>query len=107
MNASHQNPRDLLTAIARQAMLDQGLLPDFSPEAQAQADSLTHAAADSAARDLRAAEWVSIDNDDSLDLDQLSVAQSVGGSGTRLLVAIADVDAAVSRGSAIDDHARH
>ena len=36
-------------------MLDQGLLPDFSPAAQAQADSLTHAAADGAVRDLRAA----------------------------------------------------
>jgi VacB/RNase II family 3'-5' exoribonuclease len=106
MNASHQNPRDLLTAIARQAMLDQGLLPDFSAEAQTQAASLTRAAADSAARDLRAAEWVSIDNDDSLDLDQLSVAQSLTATTTRLLVAIADVDATVIQGSPIDAHAR-
>jgi VacB/RNase II family 3'-5' exoribonuclease len=106
MNASHQNPRDLLTAIARQAMLDQGLLPDFSPAAQAQADSLTRSAADSVARDLRAAEWVSIDNDDSLDLDQLSAAQSLTATTTRLLVAIADVDATVIQGSPIDAHAR-
>ncbi|MEJ0005267.1 MAG: hypothetical protein WDM77_02465 [Steroidobacteraceae bacterium] len=47
-------------------MLDGGLLPDFSPEAQAQADALTRAAVDAGARDLRAAQWVSIDNDDSL-----------------------------------------
>ncbi len=105
MNATRQNPRDFLTAIARQAMLDQGLLPDFSPEAQAQANALTVSATDPGARDLRNAEWVSIDNDDSRDLDQLSVAESLGGSSTRLLVAIADVDVAVKRGSPIDAHA--
>jgi VacB/RNase II family 3'-5' exoribonuclease len=107
MNDLRQNSRDILTTIARQAMLDRGLLPDFSPAAQAQADSLSHAAADPSARDLRGADWVSIDNDDSLDLDQLSVAQALTGASTRLLVAIADVDATVSRGSAVDDHARH
>lgn len=106
MNASHRSSRELLTAIARQAMLDQGLLPDFSPAAQAQADSLTAAASDPGVRDLRAAQWVSIDNDDSRDLDQLSVAESLPSSSTRLRVAIADVDASVKRGSPIDDHAR-
>jgi VacB/RNase II family 3'-5' exoribonuclease len=106
MSASEQRARDLLTAIARQAMLARGLLPDFSPEAQAQADALTGPARDPAARDLRAADWVSIDNDDSRDLDQLSVAETVDGTSVRLLVAIADVDAAVARGTPIDDHAR-
>jgi VacB/RNase II family 3'-5' exoribonuclease len=106
MSASDQKPRDLLAGIARQAMLDRGLLPDFSKEAQAQADSLTGAARDASARDLRAADWVSIDNDDSRDLDQLSVAEALDGGTTRLLVAIADVDAAVARGTPIDDHAR-
>jgi VacB/RNase II family 3'-5' exoribonuclease len=107
MSGLRQNSRDILTTIARQAMLDHGLLPDFSPAALAQADSLKRAAADPSARDLRDADWVSIDNDDSLDLDQLSVAQVLNSASTRLLVAIADVDAAVNRGSAIDDHARH
>ena len=88
-------------------MLDHGLLPDFSPEAQAQATSLTGPPKAVGVRDLRDADWVSIDNDDSRDLDQLSVAQSLGDGATRLLVAIADVDAAVNRGSPIDDHARH
>jgi VacB/RNase II family 3'-5' exoribonuclease len=106
MSASQQDPRGLLTTIARQAMLDGGLEPDFSPEAQAQAESLAHSVVDPHTRDLRGADWVSIDNDDSRDLDQLSVAEPVDGGATRLLVAIADVDAAVSKGSAIDDHAR-
>jgi exoribonuclease-2 len=106
MSASDQRPRDFLTAIARQAMLDRGLLPDFSPEAQAQADALTEPARDASARDLRAADWISIDNDDSRDLDQLSVAETLDGASIRLLVAIADVDATVVRGTPIDDHAR-
>lgn len=105
MSASNQKPRDLLASIARQAMLDRDLLPEFSPQAQAQADTINAAARDPAARDLRAADWVSIDNDDSRDLDQLSVAEVLDANSTRLLVAIADVDAAVSRGSPLDDHA--
>ncbi|MGC1456844.1 MAG: RNB domain-containing ribonuclease [Steroidobacteraceae bacterium] len=107
MSASHQGPREILTDLARQAMRDYDLLPDFSPEAQAQARAITLPAAQSGARDLRSADWVSIDNDDSRDLDQLSVAQPLDGTTTRLLVAIADVDASVGRGSPIDDHARH
>jgi VacB/RNase II family 3'-5' exoribonuclease len=106
MSAANQDPRDILTTIARQAMLERGLLPDFSAQAQAQADSLSGPVKDANARDLRGADWVSIDNDDSRDLDQLSVAQVIDSASTRLLVAIADVDAAVARGSAIDDHAR-
>jgi len=106
MSAAEQKPRQILAGIARQAMLDRGLLADFSPQAQAQADSLSRSPVAAGVRDLRAAAWVSIDNDDSRDLDQLSVAESLGDSATRLLVAIADVDAAVSRGTPIDDHAR-
>ncbi len=107
MSAAHQNPRDVLTDIARQAMLARDLLPDFSAQAQAQARAITRPAAQAGARDLRGADWVSIDNDDSRDLDQLSVAQPLNDTTTRLLVAIADVDASVGRGSPIDDHARH
>ncbi|HEU5162340.1 MAG TPA: RNB domain-containing ribonuclease, partial [Thermoanaerobaculia bacterium] len=57
------------------------------------------------ARDLRELPWVSIDNEDSRDLDQLSVAEVIPGKGTRILVAIADVDSLVRKGSAIDRHA--
>ncbi|HEY6457016.1 MAG TPA: RNB domain-containing ribonuclease [Steroidobacteraceae bacterium] len=106
MSTAHPNEKDILNTIARQAMLERGLLPDFSAAAQAQADSLTAPPRDRLARDLRAAEWLSIDNDDSRDLDQLSVAQALPGANTKLLVAIADVDAAVSRDSPLDDHAR-
>ena len=107
MSASSQKPREILAGVARQAMLDRDLLPDFSPEAQAQAAALVRTAADPRVRDLLGAPWVSIDNDDSRDLDQLSVALPGEAGATRLLVAIADVDAAVKPGSPIDDHARH
>ena len=51
--------------------------------------------------------WASIDNDDSRDLDQLTVAEAMPADKVKILVAIADVDAVVKNGSAIDEHARH
>ena len=51
-------------------------------------------------RDLRTLLWCSIDNDDSRDLDQLSVAEALPGGDVKVLVAIADVDAAVREGLA-------
>jgi len=87
-------------------MLDHGLQPDFSAQALAQASSITQPASEPAVRDLRALLWASIDNDDSQDLDQLSVAEPLAGGAVKILVAIADVDATVKLGSPIDDHAR-
>jgi exoribonuclease-2 len=49
--------------------------------------------------------WCSIDNDDSRDLDQLTVAEKLGGDKLRALIAVADVDALVTNGTAIDQHA--
>ena len=56
-------------------------------------------------RDLRDRLWASIDNDDSRDLDQLTVAEALEGGRTRILVAVADVDALVGKDSALDAHA--
>ncbi len=102
------NTRSELKRIARRAMLERGLLPDFSPEALAEMRALTDAPHDDdpAVRDLRALLWASIDNDDSRDLDQLTVAEPEADGAVKILVAIADVDAAVAAGSAIDTHAR-
>jgi VacB/RNase II family 3'-5' exoribonuclease len=88
-------------------MLEKGLLPDFSAAVRAEINAIDKPArADSSIRDLRSPIWVSIDNDDSRDLDQLSVSVSAAGAKVKILVAIADVDALVKKGSAIDDHAR-
>ena len=88
-------------------MLERGLSPDFSAAAWAQLNALTSAAMETgpAIRDLRALLWASIDNDDSRDLDQLSVAEPLSGGAVKILVAIADVDSTVKVGSAIDEHA--
>jgi exoribonuclease-2 len=97
----------LLVAIAHEAMQERGLLPNFSSAAIAETDRITQAAAATGPgiRDLRELPWVSIDNDDSRDLDQLSVAQPLAAGAVKILVAIADVDALVAKNSAIDDHA--
>jgi len=101
--------RQILQRVARRAMAERGLLTDFSREAQAQLASIDgHGAPLPAAlRDLRALLWCSIDNDDSRDLDQLTVARAEDGGAVTILVAIADVDALVARDTPIDAHARH
>jgi len=98
----------MLQSIARQAMLDRGLVPDFSPQALAELERIAKPETQigKPARDLRNLPWCSIDNDDSRDLDQLSVAEAMPQGAVKILVAIADVDCVVKRRSAIDDHAR-
>jgi exoribonuclease-2 len=99
--------RTILQRIAHRVMIERGLEPDFSPEALVELAAI-HGPAErnGATRDLRALPWCSIDNDDSLDLDQLSVAEALPDGQVKLLVAIADVAALVRQGSAIDAHAR-
>jgi len=106
MDARRQ--RAMLQRIARLAMLERGLLPDFSAEALAELDRIPDPPAGGArpARDQRSLPWASIDNDDSRDLDQITVAEALPGGAVKVLVAIADVDALVKKGSAIDGHAR-
>jgi exoribonuclease-2 len=89
-------------------MAQRGLQPDFSPAALAETEAIGKAATDTdpSIRDLRDLLWCSIDNDDSLDLDQLSVAVPMPDGAVKILVAVADVDALVKVGSAIDGHAR-
>ena len=89
-------------------MVEKGLFPDFPPQALAELDIIRGpaTATDGSTRDLRNLLWCSIDNDDSRDLDQLTVAEALPGGAARVLVAIADVDAIVKKRSALDDHAR-
>ena len=86
-------------------MRERGFEPDFPPAALTQAEAASGRDAPVARRrDLRHLLWCSIDNDDSRDLDQLSVAE-LRGSDTGILIAIADVDALVTRDSPADVHA--
>lgn len=96
-----------LQDIARRAMVEHGLIPDFSSAALRELGSMHEAISmQLGVRDLRELLWSSIDNDDSRDLDQLTVAQALPEGSVRAFVAIADVDARVRIGSAIDNHAR-
>ncbi len=106
----HSNKhRFILENIARKAMLERGLLPDFSTEALRELEKIQAPAQLNGAsmRDLRALLWASIDNEDSLDLDQLSAAEELQGDKVKVWVAVADVDSLVKKNSAIDEHANH
>jgi VacB/RNase II family 3'-5' exoribonuclease len=107
MSSSPSNGNTRLQRVAHDAMRERGLLPDFSPAVIAETRGLARAApaADDTVRDLRDFPWASIDNDDSRDLDQLSVAGDRAGAEETIYVAVADVDARVAKGSRIDDHA--
>lgn len=108
-NTADRRPRPLLQNIARRAMLERGLLPDFSPPALAEVDGIRGPATrrNESTRDLRQLSWCSIDNDDSRDLDQLTVAEAQPTGAVKIRVAVADVDALVKKQSALDEHARH
>jgi VacB/RNase II family 3'-5' exoribonuclease len=107
-NRDDRQHRSILQRIAHRAMLERGLVPDFPVQALAELDGIHGPAtrAEDSTRDLRNLLWCSIDNDDSRDLDQLTVAEAMPDGAAKVLVAIADVDAVVKKRSALDDHAR-
>lgn len=110
MNTNSQQHHAILQSIAHRAMIERGLLPDFSPQVLAELEGIQAFATamnGESVRDLTDRLWASIDNDDSRDLDQLTVAETLPGDQVKLWVAIADVDALVKNGSAVDEHARH
>src|SRR5450756_2298112 len=107
-NTDDRQHRSILQRIAHRMMLEGGLVPDFPIQALAKLDG-AHGPArrtEESTRDLRNLLWCSIDNDDSRDLDQLTVAEAMPDGTAKVLVAIADVDAVVKKRSALDDHAR-
>lgn len=108
MNSTRPHHRSDLVRISISAMTERGLEPEFSDRVQQQLTSITGPGRETGPdiRDLKGLLWCSIDNDDSLDLDQLTVCETQAHGAVRLLVAIADVDALVRKGSAIDEHAR-
>ena len=115
MNANNQNHRAILKSIAHRAMLERGLLPDFSAEALAELGSFRYPQSQgwTSARVLtRFAICASfcglpLTTMTSLDLDQLTVAEAVSSDRVKIFVAIADVDSSIKNGSAIDQHARN
>lgn len=108
MNSHKKFSKNDLALLSAQALLDRGLNPSISREALAQLDGMDQAAFELGPeiRDLRHMLWCSIDNDDSMDLDQLTVAVPEKDQVTRLFVAVADVDALVKKDTPLDVHAQ-
>ena len=104
-----KNRFDLL-ASARAEMIERGFHPDVPDAVREQlakiGDAPVALSHDTASRlvDLRELPWSSIDNSSSKDLDQIEVAERAGDS-IRLRIGVADVDARVPVGSAIDQRA--
>jgi exoribonuclease II len=97
-----------LARIAAKAMVERGLAAEFSSTALDQAAALDASRMENATdiRDLRSLLWCSIDNEESRDLDQLTVCELLPNGVIKVLVGIADVDTLVKKGSPIDDHAQ-
>jgi exoribonuclease II len=108
MNRTRPHRRSDLVRIATEAMVGRGLEPEFPARALQQVATLAGPGRDTGplVRDLTALPWCSIDNDDSLDLDQLTACEPLAGGAVKVTVAVADVDALVKKGSPIDEHAR-
>ena len=109
-HASYKTRTDL-ARLAAEDMRARGLEAEFSNAVVRELKTLsdvggTEANPDPQLRDCTALPWCSIDNDDSLDLDQLTACEVLDAGRVRIYVAIADVDALVKKGSAIDEHAR-
>jgi len=105
MASSQTSGFDLIDA-AVASMIEHGFLPSFPPEVEEAVEKLpTDLGERERVKDLRALLWSSIDNDESKDLDQIEVAERIGGGEVRVRVGVADVDSLVTRGSVIDRHA--
>jgi VacB/RNase II family 3'-5' exoribonuclease len=106
-NSNTKNGKNILEQIARRVMQQHGFFPDFSIAAIDQLSNIQSKVSGTIAttKDLRQLPWLSIDNDDSRDLDQLTTAELLAGSDVKILVAVADVDTLVKKNSAIDQHA--
>ena len=103
---SSSSPFDL-AATARRLMTEHGFEPDYPTQVMQEVAALqTHPPQITPSiTDLRHLFWSSIDNDTSRDLDQIEYADILPDGSTRVLIGIADVDAYVPKGSAIDKHA--
>ncbi len=96
-----------LELLAKEVMREWGLQPEFPQEALRQvSDIKTPAPYPQKAADMRQLLWCSIDNDDSLDLDQLTYGENAQDGGKIVWIAVADVGALIAKNSPVDTHAK-
>jgi exoribonuclease-2 len=106
-----QTDAEQLRTLANAAMKERNLQPEFTLDQLNEVNRVKAAGIqipkDGSVRDLRHLLWSSIDNDDSKDLDQIEYSERLPNGDIKVLVAIADVDSLVPKGSQVDGHARH
>ena len=99
-----------LKAIAGMAMEKYGFEPRFPEPVMQEVDAITDKVPSyerGTTKDLRSLLWSSIDNIDSMDLDQLEYCERGPGGEIQVMVAVADVDLYVPKESHADQHAIH
>lgn len=98
-----------LKAIAWSAMEKYGFRASFPPAVVREVNAIQESAPfdEGEALDLRPLLWSSIDNSDSMDLDQIEYCEQNPDGSVLVRVAIADVDAYVRKNSRADQYANH
>ncbi|MDD1694316.1 MAG: RNB domain-containing ribonuclease, partial [Methanoregula sp.] len=99
-----------MEAIAWDAMKKYGFRPQFENAVMREVgaiDADIRKLPRHATKDLRALLWSSIDNFDSMDLDQMEYCEKEENGEIHVQVAIADVDSRVPKNSQIDRHAAY
>ncbi|MDD1661255.1 MAG: RNB domain-containing ribonuclease [Methanomicrobiales archaeon] len=105
-----KHPEIDLAAIAWHAMEKYGFEPGYPSDVEREVGSLAEerfADPPRDVRDLRGLLWSSIDNEDSMDLDQLEYCEQGENGEIHVKVAVADVDLYVKKESPADQHAAH
>jgi len=104
----HPHQKQELAELAVAAMRQRGLEPEFPAPVVRALDAIDGPSETDATGivDLTGLPWCSIDNDDSRDLDQITVSEVLADGAVRIRVAIADVDALIAKDSVIDRHAQ-
>ncbi|WOP16785.1 RNB domain-containing ribonuclease [Ottowia sp. SB7-C50] len=107
-NHLHPHQKQELADLAVAAMRERGLEPEFPKPALEQLKTIDGPSAEDGAGivDMTGLLWCSIDNDDSRDLDQITVSEVLPDGHVKIMVAIADVDTLVAKDTPIDRHAQ-
>lgn len=96
--------KSLLEQVATDSVVEKGFIPEFSKESLLEISSPAEA---SNIKDMSHLFWISIDNVESQDLDQITYVEKCKNSSYRLYVAIADVDHHIPFESEVDLVARN
>jgi len=92
-------------AVALRVLAENGFEARSKPADEEAARLEDHVTPSKDVRDMREVAWSSIDNETSRDLDQIEALEETKGGGAKIFVGIADVDAFVRTGTALDKHA--